>query len=83
MWSHEHALRQFEGGLSRELLHKLEERGLWMDRLRDMSATEIGAFLRHPAAGAAITDCLNSFPALHIEAQLQPITRYVNTLNFG
>ena len=33
LWPHQHALRQFEGALAPELLHKLEERGLDLDRL--------------------------------------------------
>lgn len=35
----------------------MEERGLTMDRLVDMDAKEIGAFLRHPAAG----ECFRHF----------------------
>jgi hypothetical protein len=40
-----------EALLTPELLYKMEDRRLDLDRLRDMSASEIGAFLRHPAAG--------------------------------
>lgn len=40
-----------EALLSPELLYKMEDRGLSLQRLYDMSASEIGAFLRHPAAG--------------------------------
>jgi hypothetical protein len=40
-----------EALLTPELLYKMEDRHLNLDRLRDMSRTEIGAFLRHPAAG--------------------------------
>jgi hypothetical protein len=40
-----------EALLTPELLYKMEDRRLDLDRLRDMSAGEIGAFLRHPAAG--------------------------------
>lgn len=40
-----------EALLSPELLSKMEDRDLSLARLYDMSATEIGAFLRHPAAG--------------------------------
>ena len=44
---------------------------------QDMEASEIGALLRHPAAGATVRGCLDSFPQLRLEAQLQPITRRV------
>lgn len=51
LWSHQHALRQFEHILSPELLMKLEERNLWVEQLQDMTAADIGASLRHPAVG--------------------------------
>ena len=44
--------------------------------LQDMEPSEIGSLLRHPAAGKTIAGCMASFPALHMEAQLQPITRW-------
>lgn len=65
------------GTLSTEMLWRMEDRGLWMDRLVDMPASEIGALLRHPAAGTAIRGAVDSFPALNLEASLQPITRSV------
>ena len=34
MWPHQHPLRQFEGILAQELLFKMEDRGLWMERLQ-------------------------------------------------
>ena len=43
--------------------------------LQDMEPSEIGSILRHPAMGRTVQDCLHSFPALSLEAQLQPITR--------
>lgn len=33
LWPHQHPLRQFEGILAQELLFKMEDRGLWMERL--------------------------------------------------
>jgi activating signal cointegrator complex subunit 3 len=75
LWPHQHALRQFEHALNPELLMKLEDRGLDLDRLWDMEASEIGSLLRHPAAGKTIAACLEAFPALQLDAQLQPITR--------
>jgi activating signal cointegrator complex subunit 3 len=75
LWPHQHALRQFEHALSPELLRKLEDRGLDLDQLWDMEAAEIGSLLRHPAAGKSVGACLEAFPALNLDAQLQPITR--------
>ena len=40
-----------------------------------MEPGEIGAVLRHPAAGSNVAACLAAFPALQMEAHLQPITR--------
>ncbi|GIL81339.1 hypothetical protein Vretifemale_10405, partial [Volvox reticuliferus] len=81
LWAHNHPLRQFEGtpGLGPELLSKLEDRQESMDvwSLRDMDEKEIGAMLRHPAAGPIVKSCVNAFPSLELSAQLQPITRTV------
>ncbi|CAK0786311.1 hypothetical protein CVIRNUC_009524 [Coccomyxa viridis] len=77
LWPHQHPLRQFEGELKPELLMKIEDRNLDLDRLWEMSAGEIGAMLRHPAAGDRIYRCLETFPALELDAHLHPITRTV------
>ncbi|GAB4820015.1 hypothetical protein N2152v2_007061 [Parachlorella kessleri] len=77
LWPDQHPLRQFEWTLSHEVLRKLEERGLTMDRIWDMEAQELGAALRHPAAGQQVLGCLEAFPSLALEAQLHPITRTV------
>ncbi len=42
-----------------------------------MEASEIGAMLRHPAAGGSIKSIVDAFPRISMEAQLQPITRTV------
>lgn len=47
-------LRQFDNVLSHEILGKLEDRGLGLDQLWDMEASEIGSILRFPAAGAQV-----------------------------
>lgn len=44
---------------------------------QEMEAQEIGAVLRHPAAGGQVYSCLEAFPSLALEAQLHPITRTV------
>jgi hypothetical protein len=56
-WPEAHPLRQMEALLSPDLLYKMEDRGLSLQRLYDMSAGEIGAFLRHPAAGWWTLSC--------------------------
>ena len=44
---------------------------------QDMEASEIGAMLRHPAAGASVKTIVDAFPRIAMEALLQPITRTV------
>lgn len=75
LWSHQHPLRQFGNSLAPELLAKLEDRGLELEQLQDMAAPEIGALLRHPAAGLAVRSLLDAFPRIALQAQLHPITR--------
>ena len=75
IWGHQHPLRQFEQVLSHEILFKMEDRGLTMERLETMDPREIGAVLRHPAQGPVVASCLASFPTLQLDVQLQPITR--------
>lgn len=73
----QHPLWQFEGHLKPELLRKLDDRGLTMERLIDMEASEIGAAVRHPAAGSTIASAVASFPSLSLEARVHPVTRSV------
>lgn len=73
-------LRQFEGLLSHQILNKLEDLGLNAERLTDLEPGEIGAVLRHPAAGATVKGCMEAVPAIRMEAHLQPITRYQKKL---
>ena len=44
---------------------------------QDMEASEIGAMLRHPAAGGSVKAVVDAFPRISMEALLQPITRTV------
>ncbi|KAK9868384.1 hypothetical protein WJX84_004044 [Apatococcus fuscideae] len=76
-WAHQHPLRQFEQVLSQEVLFKMEDRGLTMERLETMDPREIGAIIRHPAQGPVVASCLAAFPTLQLDVQIQPITRTV------
>lgn len=66
LWPEEHALRQFEYILSPEVLRKLEERHLWMDRLwvSHMSHNEAmgSGMLSKPSLGASC--CLSCIEGL-------------------
>jgi len=80
VWPHQHALRQFQdsGTLSADVLFKLEDKKATVDRLWDMSASEIGAMLRLNAdLGARVKKCVEALPHLSLEATVQPITRSV------
>ncbi|XP_071112657.1 activating signal cointegrator 1 complex subunit 3-like [Haliotis cracherodii] len=76
LWAHEHPLRQFPI-LSQEILNKIEARNLYIDRLKDMDAKEIGHIVHHIRMGAIIKRCVNQIPALILDASIQPITRTV------
>lgn len=77
LWPDQHPLWQFDSVLKYELIRKLEERHFDLEQLRDMSPSDIGAALRHPAAGPQIAAAVSAFPTLGIEANLHPITRTV------
>lgn len=82
MWPHEHPLRQFESvpalSLGSDLLSRLEDRGLSLERLSDASAGDVAALLRLPStSGERVRAALRAFPHLELRARLSPITRTV------
>jgi len=74
MWWHMHPLRQFNY-LSFEVLSKLEDRNATLERLDEMTASEIGDMVRHPRAGPKIKDLVAQIPHMDLSATIQPITR--------
>ncbi|CAI5520447.1 unnamed protein product [Closterium sp. Naga37s-1] len=77
IWPHQHPLRQFESVISQEVLFKLEDRGLDLDRLCDMDDNEIAAIIRSPYAAKLVSQCVSQFPYLELDAHISPITRTV------
>ena len=80
VWPHQHALRQFQdsGVLNQDVLFKLEDKKASVDRLWDMSPSEIGSLIRlNTDLGKRIKNCLQALPVLTLEASVQPITRTV------
>jgi len=69
--------------ISDEILSKLEERSISLDVLADASASEIGAMLRHPAAGETVAAAVRRFPHLELSGKLQPLTRGVVRLTLS
>jgi replicative superfamily II helicase len=76
MWSFETPLRQFD--LPYEILDKVENLPQSsIEGLKDISEIELGELIRNKKMGPVINRCLNSFPLLHLDAQVSPITRTV------
>jgi len=76
LWDWEHPLRQFTY-LPPEILGKIEQRGLSVDKLREMTATEIGHMIHHVNMGSRVKSCVEQIPVLDVDASVQPITRTV------
>lgn len=75
-WSYMNPLRQFSC-LPSEIINKLEDHELTVDKLNDMSVNEIGDILRNQRGAELVKKCVREFPALEMESNLQPITRTV------
>ena len=69
--------RQHGGLLKMPTIMRLEDRGLKIDQLVDMTAAEINAILKHDSLGSTVLQCVGMIPFLAIEASIQPITRSV------
>jgi activating signal cointegrator complex subunit 3 len=77
LWYFQSPMRQFESQLSYEILVKIEENKLSLDKMREMSAKELGILLRHAKMGDRVKQCLTYLPAIEIDTSLHPITRTV------
>ncbi|XP_006824124.2 activating signal cointegrator 1 complex subunit 3-like [Saccoglossus kowalevskii] len=75
-WDFENPLRQF-GTLSNDIYSKLEHKKLTIDKLREMKKDEIGHMIHHVRMGEKVKLNVHQFPALSLEASIQPITRTV------
>lgn len=75
-WDHVTPLRQFYC-LGPEIINKIDERGLTLYRLNEMSVREIGDLLRNQKTAALVQKCCGEFPSVELEALIQPITRTV------
>jgi activating signal cointegrator complex subunit 3 len=76
LWDFSHPLRQHKF-LSQEIIEKIEKAKISMDTLRETSADEIGAWIKHPKMGAVVKRCAEEFPLLDLNVCIQPITRNV------
>ncbi|KAL0421948.1 UNVERIFIED_CONTAM: DExH-box ATP-dependent RNA helicase DExH14 [Sesamum latifolium] len=60
-----------------EVLRKLEERGVDLDRLYEMEEKDIGALIRYAPGGKLVKQYLAYFPMVQLSATVSPITRTV------
>lgn len=75
-WNYLTPLHQFSC-LPSEILNKIDQLDLKVDRLNDMDVKEIADLLHNQKAAALVKKCCEEFPALEMESNLQPITRTV------
>uniref|UniRef100_A0A3P9AM31 Activating signal cointegrator 1 complex subunit 3 n=1 Tax=Esox lucius TaxID=8010 RepID=A0A3P9AM31_ESOLU len=76
LWGFAHPLRQFSI-LPSNVLSRLEEKKLSVDKLKDMQKDEIGHMLHHVNIGLKVKQCVHQIPSILMEATIQPITRTV------
>lgn len=76
MWDYMSPMRQFVT-IPFDVIQKIEDRGLSVHALREMSAREISDMVRSQKHCEMVKKCAQEFPLLNIEAMLQPITRTV------
>nr|CAB3501610.1 unnamed protein product [Digitaria exilis] len=77
IWPHLHPLRQFDKDLSPQILWKLEERNVDLDRLYEMDENEIGALIRFSHQGKLVKQYVGYLPYVNLSATVSPITRTV------
>ncbi|KAL6867611.1 hypothetical protein ACP4OV_015635 [Aristida adscensionis] len=77
IWPHLHPLRQFDRDISPQILWKLEERNVDLDRLYEMEESEIGALIRFSHQGKLVKQYIGYLPYVNLSATVSPITRTV------
>ncbi|CAD6221327.1 GSCOCG00005149001-RA-CDS [Cotesia congregata] len=75
-WDHITPLKQFFC-LGHEIIEKITNRGLTIDKLKEMPVREIGDLLRNQKSADLVKKCCSEFPSLNMYANIQPITRTV------
>lgn len=76
MWDFQSPLRQFTS-IPFDVIEKIENRGLSIYALREMSQKDIGEMLRNQKYGGLVKKSAEELPLIDIEASLHPITRTV------
>jgi len=77
-WGSSSPLRQFSqsaGGLSDEVLVRLEKKDIPWERYNDLRPSDLGELVRLPKLGKAIHRLVHMLPRLEVQVNLLPITR--------
>lgn len=97
LWSNQHPLRQFGNlctltttSISPDISHpapvildKLEKLRLSVDKIRELSASDLSGFLKNRIeAGKAVRTAAYNIPRLEVSTELSPITRTIVLLSF-
>eukprot|EP00939_MAST-03C_sp_MAST-3C-sp1_P002064 g2064.t1 len=79
IWWTRSPLRQFGGGraVRKDVLAKAETMGLTAEKIRELSASEVGSIVRNKHSGAILKSLAEAIPRLDVEAKIQPITRTI------
>lgn len=76
IWPFQHPLHQFD--LAKPILNQLDSKeNLTIEAMKEMEPAEIGALVHNHGAGKTIAKVLNSFPTIHVEAEIAPLNRDV------
>lgn len=76
VWWFETPLRQMPS-MKAELSRKIELKDLHYERLRDMTANDIGGMLKNRKSGECISKLVSRIPRLDLEVTVKPLTRSV------
>lgn len=76
-WDFDHPLFQFDYDFTDSVLEHLNTKRPSMSMLQEMTAKEIGSLVHNIRFGGIIEDLARKFPALEINAEVQPITRTI------
>nr|XP_018669768.1 activating signal cointegrator 1 complex subunit 3 [Ciona intestinalis] len=77
LWAEDSPLRQFGPRLTNDVLRKIEDKNLTIEKILDSSASEIGHLLHHPRIGEKVRKCAQEIPRVELEVTIQPITRTI------
>jgi activating signal cointegrator complex subunit 3 len=76
IWAFESPLRQIPQ-MKIELIMKIEQKQISLDKILDMSPIEVGGIINHERLGATVHQLAQRIPRLSLEAFVRPLTRSV------